>query len=136
MKRRIISILTIITMLAAYPAASADEYIADFEVSAAEIEAVINGNKPEDVTTIDVVKASTDDSWQFTVMVNKSAADSYIYAAIYGAHGNMTGICYVPLDSSGSNVVDVAKTGNDKTAKIFVWNSNMQPITRPKELEL
>ncbi|MBR0366396.1 MAG: hypothetical protein IJH94_06320 [Clostridia bacterium] len=136
MKRKIISILTIVTMLAAYPTALAEEYIADFEVTAAEIEAVINGNTPEEPTTINVVKTSTDTKWQFNVALNKPVADIYIYAVVYGAHGNMTGINCIPVESFGSTVVDVAKTGADKTAKIFVWNGRQQPITRPVELEL
>ena len=99
-------------------------------------EVVYNSYKPIELTTIDAVKASTDTTWQFTVTVGKYAADSYVYAAVYDAAGNICGMRRVPLEGSGSTAVDVAKTGADKTAKIYVWNDKMQPITKSAEITL
>ena len=82
-----------------------------------------------------VVKRSFDDTRQFTVTPDMPATDSVVYAAVYDDRGIITSAACVPLNMSGSTVVNTAKTDMDKTAKVFVWDSKMQPITLVKDLD-
>ena len=83
----------------------------------------------------DVVKKLTGGMWKFTVTPEITVQNSVVYAAVYDDKGKITSTACVPLNMSGSTVVNTAKTDMDKTAKIFVWDSKMQPVTLVKDLD-
>ena len=91
---------------------------------------------PIPITQATVTKTETDTAWNFEVSVEQAYEDSFVYAAIYDTDGNLVDIRQVPLNISGSTIVDVNKSDNDDSAKIFVWTDFMQPVTYMKEIDL
>lgn len=88
------------------------------------------------LTTINVTKTDTDTEWQFDVEVGETYLYSYVYTVIYDEDGAIDNIVRVPLETNGVTTITAPKSATDKTAKIFVWTSKMQPITEAESVDL
>lgn len=86
--------------------------------------------------TLAVDKTSNSSDHTFNVTLSRPFDGCYVYAAVYDSVGNLINANKVYLNTSGSTSVSVPRTSSDKTAKIFVWTKNMQPITEAKSVEL
>lgn len=93
---------------------------------------------PVPITTIEVLKTDIDNgtAYNFNISVGKTYENSSIYIAIFDGDNNLINVQTEKLNMYDSTDVKVNKAYGQKTAKIFVWNNKMQPITEITTIEL
>lgn len=87
----------------------------------------------EIVPPIERIDESGDAKYAFRVDLGQEYENSYVYAAVYDADGVLISVNRVPLELTGDTVISLDKSKNDKTAKVFVWTDELQPILETAE---
>ena len=88
------------------------------------------------ITTPTIVESETELKWNFDVSLEKTYANSYVYAVAYDNNNTLIDIIQKPLNISDSTNIEINKNVNIDNIKIFVWTDNMQPITTVWEREI
>ena len=120
MKKKILSIILVLSMLCAFMPVIAN---------AAD-------DMPIQMTTANITKSETDTTYNFDVAATEKYENCYVYAAIYAYDNTLLEVKRVPLNTTGNTSVSVSKSPYNALVKVFIWSDNMQPVIEAEEFTL
>ncbi len=82
----------------------------------------------EDAFLIERVDAPDDAEYAFSVKPRRVYENCYVYSAIYDVDGAVITVKRAPLKTAEDTRVSAGKSEKDKTARVFVWTENIQPV--------
>ena len=94
----------------------------------------LNENQILDVP-YETTVTENDTNYNFNIF-SSSYKDGIVYVAVYDTDGTVISVGKEQVNTTGNTTVEVEKSAADKTAKIFVWTENMQPITSAESVDL
>ena len=120
MKKKILSIILVLSMLCAFMPVIAN---------AAD-------DMPIQMTTATITKSETDTTYNFDVAAAEKYENCYVYAAIYAYDNTLLEVKRVPLNTTDNTSVSVSKSPYNVLVKVFIWSDNMQPVIEAKDFTL
>ena len=118
MKRKILSIVLVLSMLCAF------------------IPVVVTADTTITQTSATITKSETGTTYNFDVDPEAACENCYVYAAVYDTNGTLLAVNRAPIVKIGNTNISVDKSEYNALIKVFIWSDDMQPVIETKEFIL